>query len=216
MVYHTPKPNHRTRRKTKKLALEPRYGSQDRVNLNNHNQIAQSEITQVKQSNNVTLLYLNARSIVQKRESLVELLEERKPDIILITETWLTPNHESQEFTFPAYTMVRSDRQSNRRGGGILMYFSIEYSVSVDNIVQSEHPIESVWCTIKQTAISLVIGCIYRPPTHTTTSGNCQPTSDKELSTVIDQICTKYSKKSIIICGDFNYPEINCGNTFLS
>ena len=67
----------------------------------------------------------NSRSLTHKVEYLLELVAERQPDLILITETWLTSNYADSEFTLPNYNMVRCDRPENRRGGGLMVYIYI-------------------------------------------------------------------------------------------
>lgn len=167
-------------------------------------------ITNVVLSPSLKILSFNARSLTHKLDYLLELVEERKPDIIVITETWLTSSYESSEFALSQYQMVRADRPSDHRGGGILIYFRIQYSVSLDSSVQSVLPTESVWCTVTSSSCSFVVGCIYRSPTGIFTSGPCLASdADSLLAAMIDVYCIKYRTKPIIILGDFNYPLIN-------
>lgn len=50
-----------------------------------------------------------------------------KPDIIVITESWLTDNILDKKNTVPDYgSLFRQDRQDGRRGGGGVCIYVIE------------------------------------------------------------------------------------------
>ena len=92
----------------------------------------------------------NSRSLTHKVEYLLELVAERQPDLILITETWLTSNYADSEFTLPNYNMVRCDRPENRRGGGLMVYISVAYqfTTEAEPVIL---PTESTWCKVEHT-----------------------------------------------------------------
>ena len=54
-----------------------------------------------------------------------------QPDIIALTETWLSCSIHSNEICIPGYTIICRDR--NRHGGGILMFCRTE--LQVNNII---------------------------------------------------------------------------------
>jgi hypothetical protein len=45
-------------------------------------------------------------------------------DIAVITESWLTYFVSSQLITIPGYSVIRSDRPNDQRGGGLCTYIS--------------------------------------------------------------------------------------------
>ena len=50
-----------------------------------------------------------------------------RPDIIAVSETWLSPLVPSGAVDIPTYSIcARSDRPSGRRGGGTLLYVTAE------------------------------------------------------------------------------------------
>ena len=59
---------------------------------------------------------LNARSIVNKRNELNNMVEDIDSHIIGITEYWATPNISEAELGITGYAMFRKDRLG-RRGG---------------------------------------------------------------------------------------------------
>ena len=64
---------------------------------------------------------LNARSIVNKRNELNNMVEDIDPLIIGVTESWATPNISEAELRMTGYVMFRKDRLG-RRGGGVILY----------------------------------------------------------------------------------------------
>lgn len=68
------------------------------------------------QQDNLTILQWNARSLVNKRDELILLIDEHNPHIICICETWLTAD---RSFAIPGYKISRKDRDG--AGGGVLI-----------------------------------------------------------------------------------------------
>ena len=64
---------------------------------------------------------LNARSILNKKSELDIMVDEIKPHIIGITESWANNDLTYAELGLEGYVMFRKDRME-RRGGGVLLY----------------------------------------------------------------------------------------------
>ena len=62
----------------------------------------------------LSILYFNARSILLKISELQAVCLASNPDIVCITETWLSPEIGDLEVTIPDYSCIRLDR--NRHG----------------------------------------------------------------------------------------------------
>lgn len=82
-----------------------------------------------------------------------------KPDIVILTETWLTSSISDDEIIPPGYTVCRKDRDS--RGGGVAILFREHlHAFGLPDIV-------GVKCVIIKVALdefSLIVGGFYRPP----------------------------------------------------
>ena len=80
-----------------------------------------------RQSVKLKCFYVNARSIINKREELELYILNEKPDIIGITETWAVENIGNSELNVEGYTMLRRDRiiDVKLKGGGVLLYIKI-------------------------------------------------------------------------------------------
>ena len=64
---------------------------------------------------------LNARSILNKKNELDIMVDEIKPHIIGITESWANNDITDAELGLEGYVMFRKDRMG-RRGEGVLLY----------------------------------------------------------------------------------------------
>ena len=64
---------------------------------------------------------LNARSIINKKNELNIMVDDIKPHIIGITESWANKDITNAELGLEGYVMFRKDR-IGRRGGGVLLY----------------------------------------------------------------------------------------------
>ena len=72
---------------------------------------------------NLKVLNMNCQSIVKKKAEFYALLDKHKPDIVVGTESWLTPKHLDSEL-FPkslGFTPFRQDRESGKSGGGVFI-----------------------------------------------------------------------------------------------
>ena len=64
---------------------------------------------------------LNARSIINKKNELNIMVDDIKPHIIGITESWANNDITDAELGLEGYVMFRKDRIA-RREGGVLLY----------------------------------------------------------------------------------------------
>ena len=65
--------------------------------------------------------FLKARSIINKENDLNIMVDDIKPHIIGITESWANNDITDAELGLEGYVMFRKDR-IGRRGGGVLLY----------------------------------------------------------------------------------------------
>jgi Endonuclease-reverse transcriptase len=151
----------------------------------------------------LTCMYVNARSLVNKRDELELIAEQEDYSIIGITETWLTDSIENAEIELEGYKMLRKDRVSpiKTRGGGVLFYIK-EYInvVQRDDICSTLFP-ESLFCTIESNGEKSLLGICYRPPDSTVDN-------DSGLFNLFEQACRDCN--NCVILGDFNFKELAC------
>jgi exonuclease III len=111
-------------------------------------------------------LYMNARSIVNKKKELELTVTEENLDVIAITETWLNKNVTDEEMSIKGYTLFREDRNDTikRRGGGVAMYIKNELNPLHKPEFSVENFSESLWCSVNSGGEYSLLGVCYRPP----------------------------------------------------
>ena len=113
------------------------------------------------------IVQLNIRGICSKQSQLKNLIDtcvkDRSPDIIIISETWLTPF--SPEIKIPGYEFCHKDCKSKRgRGVTLLLANNIRYKMldmTKSNSCTFEHL--SVEIDLRNNQ-KLLVSSIYRPP----------------------------------------------------
>ena len=81
------------------------------------------------------------------------------PDIICITESWLSADILDSEISIPGYVCFRGDR--NRHGGGVIIYVSQLYN---SRLLCSHAVLEIVTVVISNGNFKCCISLFYRPP----------------------------------------------------
>ena len=77
-----------------------------------------------------SLLYTNARPIRNKLDDLYVLIHELSPTFISVTESWLDKTSSNGSLSFSNYVLLRSDRHTRRKGGGISIWIRSEFRFS--------------------------------------------------------------------------------------
>ena len=134
---------------------------------------------------------LNARSIINKKNELDIMVDEIKPHIIGITESWAKNDITDAELGLESYVMFRKDSRG-RRGGGVLLYIKETIPAYEVQLQEEADCKEAIWC-------KLVTGhtTVYRCPNIT-----------KENNEKIHNAISEVSKGDCIIMGDFNHGNI--------
>ena len=107
------------------------------------------------------------RGISSKRTQLMNLIDtavhDREPDLILLSETWLTPF--SPAFSIPGYELHHLDRK-NKKGGGVGILSSSKLRCTVRTDLSSNLP-ESECITLEialRNGEHCLVSSMYRPP----------------------------------------------------
>ena len=116
----------------------------------------------------ISILLINARSLVLKFHHLQFLCFALRPSFICSTETWMSSTTSDTAVSLPEYVLHRADRR-DRYGGGCAIYSRKDIHVfPANDAVHSSLP-ESVWVSTR-TAPSLLVGCLYNTPSTTAAS----------------------------------------------
>lgn len=145
---------------------------------------------------NFTIFHQNIRSINKNFDKLVAYLStvDGKPDIIVLTEAWLSEDGDVARFTLPGYSVFAAGSQA--RSGGIVVFCHSTISISQhDSLIAGA---DSLFLKFKLQASnkSIALLCVYR--LHGYSLDNFLVDFEKHLDDV---------KESDAICiGDFNIP----------
>jgi len=142
---------------------------------------------------------INARSLCNKRVELHHFMVTDSPDVLLVTESWLTPEYSSTLLADPkCYSLLRNDRSS--LGGGVCVFIKsgIDF-VSVD-VPSAFNDLELLVFDILGVHIKYRFILSYCAPGSLVNNITL-------LTKAIDHFCL--SDSSVVLCGDFNLPHIN-------
>ncbi|CAC5424734.1 unnamed protein product [Mytilus coruscus] len=67
------------------------------------------------------ILNVNCQSIRNKQHQVQNLIDSKKPDVMIMTETWLDSSITNSQIFPPEYNIYRKDRKENKTGGGVLI-----------------------------------------------------------------------------------------------
>ena len=112
-----------------------------------------------------SLFLSNSRSLVNKIDELSGTVSLLSLDIVVITETWLSPNVSNSAINLNGFSIFRRDRRDGRRGGGVCVYVNDRMPV-VHLKELSDPEVESLWLLIKPSRLprginSIILAAIY-------------------------------------------------------
>ena len=148
-------------------------------------------------------LYSNVDGISNKVGELNALLSDEKPDFVFLTETKVNSDTLSSNiFDTSRFSVFRKDRVNQLGpGGGVTILVNKNFLCSEVSILDTHGAEETLWCEVKCSGISLVMGVVYRAPS--SAIDNNQRICD------IIKVAEDYSRnKYILVCGDFNFGNI--------
>ena len=139
---------------------------------------------------------LDARSIISSNNELNIMVDDIKPHIIGITESWAHNDITYAELGLEGYVMFRKNRKG-KKGGGVLLYikenipaYEVQLSEEADNN-------EATWGKLVTGRTTVTIAVVYRCPNIT-----------KQKHEKIHNAISEVSKGECIIMGDFNHGNI--------
>ena len=148
----------------------------------------------------VVVAHFNVRSLMApgKLAELKLSSSMHEPDVLCVTETWLTNKHLDQTLAIPGYQLpIRCDRKFSR-GGGVAIYLRNGLAVSrlpIDATTELSQVFEHVAIRLDfPKRKTLYVFAVYRPPKQ-----------DMEVFLdCLEKAITPYSHKNVLLVGDFN------------
>ena len=154
----------------------------------------------VKDNLQLSCMYFNARSLLNKMPLLSGYVCDDYPDLIAITETWAIAETPDGFYSLPGYNLFRADR-TKKRGGGVIIF--IRDTITSSELSFSRYDEFEALCIKIPLKNGLCAGvlCVYRPP-------NITAAGDLRISNLIEKFMQLDYTYNVIV-GDFNMPEIN-------
>ena len=155
--------------------------------------------------------------LLNKKDDLEMVIADKKPDIMLFTEVipkaQINPIHETQ-IKIDGYEHYSNFNFTDSNLGssgirGVVIY--VKESLNCKEVKPATVYKDHVWVELSQgKKESLLCGCVYRRPTK----------ENEETKKTTEDVCKVLNEmnnqgKSILICGDFNYPEIDWTNEYV-
>ena len=142
------------------------------------------------------IVYANIRGIKSKMESVLCILEEIKPEIIIFVESHQKGNN---SIRIPGYqqTIVRNSK--NKQGGGLLM--SIKDNLNANLIllnINEKH--EQMWVKLTSAKVDYIFGIMYG----IASEGRAEKGEIEEWYNDLETQLIKYMENPVIIIGDMN------------
>lgn len=143
------------------------------------------------------IFYLNTRSLVEHQLDVFLLLTSEKPDIFLITETWLTPYSTPDILPAvpPDYYILQVNRPPGKMGGGVAAIIHRDHKFTAMTSL-SLPAVDNLVIKLESSSAPLICVLVYRPPQH-------MPLFPLLLSEQIANLAMNYAK--ILVIGDLNY-----------
>ena len=134
--------------------------------------------------------------VINKKTELNIMVDDIKPHIIGITESWANNYITNAELGLEGYVMFRKDR-IGRRGGGVLLYIKDTIPAYEVQLHEEADCNEAIWCNLVTGHTTIIIGVVYRCP-------NINKQNNEKIHNAINEV----SKGDCIIMGDFNHGNI--------
>ena len=138
-----------------------------------------------------------ARSIISKKNELNIMVDDIKPHIIGITESWAHNDITDAELGLEGCEMFKKDR-IGKKGGGVLLYISRKiYQHMKYSYRRKQIAMRALWCKLVTGHTTVTIGVVYRCP-------NITKQNNEKIHNAISEV----SKGECTIMGDFNHVNI--------
>ena len=132
-------------------------------------------------------------------------LNQLKPDLCLITETWLNDSILSDSLNIKGYDLFRSDRNFNAtsktRAGGVCIYALKSLQTECILFEDSSHQSfsETLWLNCVLNERNFFVGCIYYPP-----DSNCDIQLAEYILDKREIVLRKNPACTFLVAGDLN------------
>jgi hypothetical protein len=140
-----------------------------------------------------------------KHAELANIIESTQADIVIGTESWLTPSIKSPEVLPSDFNCYRKD-SSTGEGGGVFILVSKKYESEEPEELKVDNNCDFAWTKIKVGGSKdIYVGSFYRLPNNI----------DAEYIGTLESYLARipiHNGAHLWLCGDFNLPDIDWTN----
>lgn len=154
-----------------------------------------TELPEMTSKGVYSVYYQNVRGLRTKTETFYTNLLSQEYNMIGITESWLCESVLSSELFDYRYTVLRRDRATAGRGGGVVL--AIDNSIVYESI-DTKPNLECILIKIRNKSMSVYVSVVYFPP-------NSGLEMYESFFNMFEQILT-CERGNVLILGDFNLP----------
>ena len=148
-------------------------------------------------------MYTNIRSLNNKLSEFKVFVELEKPSILVLNETWLSPDVSTNILCLPNYTVYRKDRKT--RGGGVLIAILFEFN---SNEVETVSECELLTVDLLPNTLNCIrIITGYNPSCH-------DVLNLKEICLQLEKLTHK--TQHYVIIGDLNLPNFDWNKHYMN
>jgi len=150
-------------------------------------------------------MLINIQSVISKKDSFWQFIDQHNPDIIFGCETWFNQSVYDNKVLPPSYKLYCNDHTDGY--GGVLVGVKSELP---SHLIDAQPHIET--CAVSLQLANnqqLILVCVYRAP-------NTDITYQENLCNYIIDLAVKYPNSAIYCAGDFNLPDIDWCNGSIS
>ena len=155
------------------------------------------------QTNELLIINLNARSLLNKEEELFQLIKDTDADIICVSETWYDDSIPISTNVPKNYNIIRKDRSqkfkdkySKKGGGGVAIIY--KKHIKIEKKPKLCDDTEEILFVQVNTKPSFMLGVVYKP--------NYSDLLFSENETILEETISKATETTnrIIVTGDYN------------
>ena len=163
------------------------------------------QILDKKSKGNDIILHFNCRSIIKKKEELINIVNKIQPAIVFLSETWFDDSCPKGMAVPTNYSIIRKDRSEKfklkygkKNGGGIAVLIRKGVKLKIENNTSNNEDDEILCCNLFTQTKKHQILFIYRADY--TDILKC----DKDGNTKMENILQSTTSDDIILIGDLN------------
>lgn len=144
---------------------------------------------------NLNVVHINCQSISAHYMQMLSTFNSNAIDAILVSETFLKPTTNSDEFSLPGFALIRNDRE-DKGGGGVAIYLRKEISSKIVESSPSNYSMsaEHLFIEILYKGTKVLLGVYYSP--------SLRINYFAQLKNLLEKHRRKY--EYFITMGDFN------------